>query len=198
MKNLLFALTLFCAFQVSAQVARHEKDAACTVARFEGEVGAGIAFGADELNFDGNRTGATFFAEGRYNIRRLPIDVGLQLAGTIFHREADNAGELKFKSWNVLAVADYNFRRCKNVSFFAGFGAGYAALENSAPVVFDISAPNWAGFSTQDGQGSFCFMPRVGVELFHRLRFTFDYKFQEKANRHFDFTAGFVFGGGRK
>lgn len=77
-------------------------------------------------------------------------------------------------------------------------GLGYTALDTSGPIRFDNSNPNWAGFSTGDKKGSFCFMPRVGVELFHRLRFTFDYKLQEKANRHFDLTVGFVFGGGRK
>lgn len=198
MKNLIYALALLCVFQGNAQTTQRATKSDCTVARFEGEIGVGAIFGADKLNFDSNRIGATFYAEGRYNLRRFPLDVGLQVAGSIFHRDSDNAGNLEFRTWNVLAVSDYNFRQCKKVSFFAGVGLGYAALDTSAPIVFDNSTPNWAGFSTGDKKGSFCFMPRVGVELFHRLRFTFDYKFQEKANRHFDLTVGFVFGGGQK
>ena len=181
MKKLILALALLCAFQSNAQSTPSAKRSDCEVRRFEGEIGVGINFGADKLNFNSNRIGATFFAEGRYNLQRLPIDVGLQIAGSIFHRDADNAGNLEFQTWNVLAVTDYNLRRCNKVS-----------------IRFDNSNPNWAGFSTGDKKGSFCFMPRVGVELFHRLRFTFDYKLQEKANRHFDLTVGFVFGGGRK
>lgn len=198
MKKLILALALLCAFQSNAQSTPSAKRSDCEVRRFEGEIGVGINFGADKLNFNSNRIGATFFAEGRYNLQRLPIDVGLQIAGSIFHRDADNAGNLEFQTWNVLAVTDYNFRRCNKVSFFAGFGLGYTALDTSGPIRFDNSNPNWAGFSTGDKKGSFCFMPRVGVELFHRLRFTFDYKLQEKTNRHFDLTVGFVFGGGRK
>lgn len=176
----------------------HAKSPGRKVAPIEAEIGAGAIFGGDKLDFDNNRIGATFYTEARYNLSRLPLDVGVQVAGAIFHRESDNAGDLKFKSWNLMAVTDYNFRRCGNVSFFAGIGLGYAFLDNSAPIAFDNSGPNWAGFSTGSKKGSFCFMPRAGVELFHRLRFTLDYKMQERANRHFDLTVGFVFGGGRR
>lgn len=200
MKKLLLALVLILpgAFPTRAQVPHNAKSTDCKIGRLEGEIGVGAAFGGDKLNFDKNRIGATFYAEGRYNMSRLPLDAGLQVSGSIFHRDSDNAGELEFKTWNIMAVSDYNFRRCKKVSFFVGVGLGYAVLDNSAPVAFDDSEPNWAGFSTGDKSGSCCFMPRVGMELFHRLRFTFDYKLQEKANRHFDLTVGFVFGGGKR
>lgn len=89
-------------------------------------------------------------------------------------------------------------RRRRNVSFFAGAGVGYAFLDNSAPVVFDDTQSNWGGFSTGSRSGSLCFMPRIGVELFHHLRVTFDYKLQERANRHFGLSLGVVFGGGRR
>ena len=156
------------------------------VGRFEGEIGGGLSFGA------------AFYAEARYNVQLLPLDVGVQVGGTIFHRESDHAGQLKFRSWNVMAVADYNFRRRRNVSFFAGAGVGYAFLDNSAPVVFDDTQSNWGGFSTGSRSGSLCFMPRIGVELFHHLRVTFDYKLQERANRHFGLSLGVLFGGGRR
>lgn len=163
-----------------------------------GEIGGGLSFGADRLNFDRSNPGAAFYAEARYNVQLLPLDVGVQVGGTIFHRESDHAGQLKFRSWNVMAVADYNFRRQRNVSFFAGAGVGYAFLDNSAPVVFDDTQSNWGGFSTGSRSGSLCFMPRIGVELFHHLRVTFDYKLQERANRHFGLSLGVVFGGGRR
>ena len=170
--------------------------AARKVGRVEGEIGGGISFGADKLNFDKNKLGATFYAEARYNVQRLPLDVGLQAGGTIFHRESVNAGQLKFRTWNVMAVTDCIFRRQGNISFFAGIGLGYAFLNHSAPIAFDDSQPNWGGFSTGTRTGSFCFMPRIGVELFHHLRVTFDYKLQERANRHFGLTLGVVLGGG--
>lgn len=190
MKRLFLALALLCFLQGKAQDYK--------VGRIEGEVGAGFTFGADKLNFDKNRIGATFYAEGRYNLRQFPIDVGIQVAGSIFYRESNHAGDLKFKTWNVLAVSDYNVVLGRKVSFFAGIGLGYASLGNSAPITFDDSQTNWAGFSTGDKTGSFCFMPRVGIELFHHLRLTFDYRLQEKANRHFGISLGVVFGGGAR
>lgn len=197
MKKLLFVFALLCFMQVSAQTGQSSV-ADRKVGRIEGEIGVGLSFGADKLNFDKNRLGATFYAEARYNMQRVPLDVGVQVAGSIFHRESVNAGELKFKTWNVMAVTDYNFRRHAKISFFAGMGLGYASLDNSAPITFDDSQPNWGGFSTGTKTESFCFMPRVGVELFHHLRVTFDYKLQEKANRHFGLSLGVVFGGGRR
>lgn len=123
------------------------------VGRFEGEIGGGLSFGADRLNFDRSNPGAAFYAEARYNVQLLPLDVGVQVGGTIFHRESDHAGQLKFRSWNVMAVADYNFRRRRNVSFFAGAGVGYAFLDNSAPVVFDDTQSNW-GASRREAEAA--------------------------------------------
>lgn len=114
------------------------------VGRFEGEIGGGLSFGADRLNFDRSNPGAAFYAEARYNVQLLPLDVGVQVGGTIFHRESDHAGQLKFRSWNVMAVADYNFRRRRNVSFFAGAGVGYAFLDNSAPLSLTTRSPTGA------------------------------------------------------
>lgn len=199
MKKLIFAFALLvlCSLPGNAQTG-HPEAADREVGRLEGEIGGGFSFGADKLNFDKNKLGATFYAEGRYNMRRVPLDVGVQAGGTIFHRESVNAGQLKFRTWNVMAVTDYNFRRYKNISLFAGVGLGYASLDHSAPITFDDSQSNWGGFSTGTRTGSFCFMPRIGVELFHHLRVTLDYKLQEKANRHFGLSLGVVFGGGRR
>ncbi len=165
---------------------------------FEAEIGAGIAFGGDKLNFDNVRPGASFLAEGRYNFTRLPIDVGLQVNGSLLHRESKHAGEMKFKSWNILAVSDYNFFRTDRISLFAGAGFGYAFHQESAPVSFDDTQPNWNGFSSAGDRHGACFMPRIGAEFFHRVRITVDYRIEERANRHCCLTVGLVFGGGKK
>lgn len=77
-------------------------------------------------------------------------------------------------------------------------GLGYFSLDNSAPMTFDDAPDNWGGYSTGNKTGGFCFMPRAGVELFHRLRLAIDYKLQEDANRHFRTTLEVVFGSGRR
>lgn len=189
--NFFAIVALLCVFSSNAQSSE-----ICRIGRVEGELGTGVVFGADKLNFDDSNTGGTFQVELRYNLRRIPLDVGLQIGGTIFQRTSDYAGVLKFKTWNVTVVSDYNFRQCKPVSFFAGLGVGYAALDNSSPIVFENSQPNWGGFSAGHKTASICIMPRAGVELWHRLRLTCFYKWEEKANRHFGVTLGIVFGGG--
>ncbi len=194
-KLLLFCLLCASCYGVQAQPGR---TVTREVSALEFEVGAGILVGADKLNFDNSRTGASFFVEGRYNLPRIPVDIGVQVNGSIFHRESEQAGELKFKAWNILAVSDYNFFRTSRVSLFAGVGFGYAYLEETAPISFDDTQRNRLGFFSAGERHGGCFVPRVGVEFFHRLRITFDYRLQEKANRHCNLSLGFVFGGGKK
>ena len=114
MKKLIFVFALLCFLQGNAQTSQLAV-AERQVGRFEGEIGGGISFGADKLNFDKNKLGATFYTEARYNMQRVPLDVGVQVGGTIFHRESVNAGQLKFKTWNVMAVTDYNLQRHKKI-----------------------------------------------------------------------------------
>lgn len=195
MKKRVFVLVLACLSLGTVRAAsplQTDKEAG----RIEGEIGGGVAFGSGKSGFDRNDPGATFHAELRYNLRRLSLDVGVQAGGTIFHRTAHRAGELKFRSWNILAVSDYNFRRCRKVSLFAGIGLGYAFLDNSAPIRFDDTQTNWGGFSTGTKTGSLCFMPRIGIEYWQRLRLTGAYCLEERANSHFSLTLGIVLGGG--
>ena len=165
---------------------------------WEAEIGAGIAFGGNKLNFDHTYPGASFLMEGRYNFTRLPIDVGLQIHTNLLNRESEHAKKMNFKSWNILVVSDYNVFRTSRVSLFAGAGFGYAFDTESAPASFDNTQSDWSGLSSTGERHDVCFMPRIGAEFFHHIRTTFDYRLQEKANRHFTFTLGFVFGGGRK
>lgn len=68
---------------------------------WEAEIGAGIAFGGNKLNFDHTYPGASFLMEGRYNLTRLPIDVGLQIHTNLLDRESEHAKKMNFKSWNI-------------------------------------------------------------------------------------------------
>ena len=50
-----------------------------------------------------------------------------------------------------------------------------------------------------DKDGKLTIMPRAGVEFFNRLRLTADYKWNIQGTYNYlNFSAGFVFGGGRK
>ncbi len=164
----------------------------------EAEIGVGVISSPQKLGFDKMGAGAYIYAEGRYNFTNPHIDAGLHLSGSIFHRESKNAGSLYFKSYNVMAISDYNLFIAKGVSLFAGAGVGLCICNTSSPIGFDNSKRNFGGFTTGDKTHSFSFMPRAGVELFYHWRLTFNYKLQEKANTNYGITLGYTFGAGAK
>ncbi len=190
MRKLLFFYFLFCAAMPNAQ----ERD----IRAVEVEVGGGMTFGAARLRhagFDKTELGETGFMEIRYNPKRLPMDFGFQIRGTVFGRERRQNGEkLNFSSGNFVLTSDYNYRRNSNCMFFAGLGVGMSTFGNSARI-----EPLGNGAYVDNGSSSsICIMPRVGVEFWHRLRLTGAYVFEERANRHFDLSVGIAIGGGCK
>lgn len=111
--------------------------------------------------------------EGRINFKNSPFDAGLQLSSGLFFGEVP-AGF--FAAITSMIYTDYNYRM-KNVAAFGGLGAGY-----------------YVTYATD----SFVFGPRIGVELFSHLRFTFDYKIINRDLSYGSVNIGVVFGGGRK
>lgn len=192
MKKLLLAYALLSCLHANSQTPHYLENSDKAVRSIEVEIGGGAIFGASKMNFEKSETGGMGFGEMRYNFKHLPIDVGVQIAGNVFDRWTNTAGNLGFTSVNCMAVSDYNFRREKNISLFAGIGLGLAWHENAAP----ITHVGGNGYTINGPSKSFCFMPRIGVELFHHLRVTFNYKLEEKANRHCNISFGVVFGGG--
>jgi len=171
------------------------------VRRFEWEVGVGLADGLSSLNLDKCTPGPKLYTELRYNIKALPIDVGIHATSSYFWRSAEqvqNADRLKTTAVNIMAIADYNLRRSKNFSIFAGVGLGLGILDVTAPISFDNTQMNWNGYITGDRAERLAFMPRVGVELWNHVRVSLALTAQEKANNQYTINIGVVFGGGRK
>lgn len=163
----------------------------------EAEIGVGLISTPQKLNFVETGTGVTFYTEGRYNFANVPVDAGLYFSGSIFHRVSENIGSLYFKSFNIMAVSDYNLFKAQKAFLFAGAGVGLCICDISYPINFDDSSRNkWKIFETGGKKHSLSVMPRLGVEFFHHLRLTMFYKMQEKANRYFGVTMSYVFGVG--
>lgn len=219
MRKILFTVALLCIASASAHAQgvewgsrllsgvihatqkkdKKDKDASC----FEGEIGVGVVFGAHKNPlFQRNQPGFTLYAEGRYNFPKEPIDIGLQASWDSFFRESnwgDEQESLFFESWHLMAVSDYYLRHDKKVSFFAGLGLGYARLRVIDPRLYSFPNPAYNYYEAGgSSQGGICIMPRIGIEFFHHLRLTLDYKIQERDNRHFNIGIGGVFGGGKK
>ena len=119
--------------------------------------------------------------EARYNFRS-PWDVGLREC--LDYMFSDGGGT--HVTYDV--VGDYNFRRGKNVSIFAGAGVGLTVGD-----YYDINV------SAYKRNTIFHFMPRVGVELMNRVRLTcYANTFGDKDKTgSVGLSAGFAFGGGR-
>lgn len=175
------------------------------VGRFEFEIGGGIALGSGKLSdlnlkWDKNNPGYSLHGELRYNFARLPLDIGARFSSSFFNRDlGDIFQNADFKAINLMGFVDYNLFRRSKFSLFLGAGFGYAGLDTSHLATLDDQRPGLKEFIKDNSEGAFCMMPRVGVELFHRLRLTLGYLYQgNAATNHFDISLGFVFGGGER
>lgn len=168
----LFALLPMCSF---AQRQRVE------VQRIEWSMNFGASFFRDRF-YDSrvNDEGCLLDTELRYNFHQLPMDVGLMLSYD--RRITEYRNEYYSVSWNdnatFMAVSDYNFRRGRAVSCFAGVGVGFTTYG-------------------QD-ERKFCVMPRVGMEFLNFLRITAAYQAGVGAKQNLNITLGLVIGGYRK
>lgn len=169
------------------------------VRALELEVGGGIVTPTETFGFDKNNLGWNAQGELRYNLKHLPLDVGIHVDGALFNRDGksfDTAEDLKdiatakFTSVTGLGVVDLNIGRTKGISLFIGCGVGYGML------ISDLSEINKV--EDIDRMGCFCVMPRVGIELFHHIRATLYYKNLKTEQSHFGASIGIVFGGGNK
>lgn len=122
-------------------------------------------------------------AEVRYNLRRLPVDVGVQGAfASVCHSQRWAYHNLWSRdhtvNWSVAAVGDWQFNRGGNVSPFVGMGAG--AAWHDLHGVHETTA---------------VFLPRFGMELFDRLRVSVGAQISKVQYNNMTLTVGWTFGG---
>jgi hypothetical protein len=144
----------------------------------EGELGVSMPFGIPDVF--GEQTEDIYpglYGELRFNIpnRHLSIGTQLYLAGW------EITGYGRKYEYHTLAfntVFDYNFNEIKGIFLpFAGSGIGLANLDGSS--ILFIS-------------------PRIGVEVWNRIRFSFGYNLTAYSYKGFVVKLGLVFGGGKK
>lgn len=163
------------------------------------ELGAGYTFGYDKIEPLTNKNyGRVLFAEMRYAFPKVPITMGMQVAGNFYSRECFTPGGVLFGqsgigffSANFMLTGDYYFKINEKVDWFAGMGLGYCKINNSKEIEVDDS-DFLLSYGDNGPSGTAAFMPRVGVIFFNTIRLTVGYRFEEKANRSAFATAGFV------
>ena len=165
----LFALLPMCSF------AQEEVE----VRRVEGSISLGASFFEDSFyESTAGEIGLLSSVELRYNLRSVPMDVGIMSVVDIRGGDCELCNGSWENNLSFLAVTDYNFRRGKRVSYFAGVGVG-------------------ATFYNADTT-KLCFMPRVGMEFFNHLRLTMAYMAGPNAKNTLNLTLGVAIGGSRK
>ena len=164
----LFALLPMCSFAQEVEVRR-----------VEGSISLGASFFEDSFyESTAGEIGLLSSVELRYNLRSVPMDVGVMSMQDIRGGDCELCNGSWENNLSFLAVTDYNFRRGKRVSYFAGVGVG-AAFYNADTT-------------------KLCFMPRVGMEFFNRMRLTMAYMVGPNAKNTLNLTLGVAIGGGRK
>ena len=176
--------------------------------RFELELGIGSTFGYDKIKPLKNQIGGNIYAEGRYNLSKVPITLGLYASYNIYGRKfrhysdiTDDSGEtigqmfgetnIDYMSTNIMLTCDYIFNVHPKIKLLAGAGIGICHIDTSADAT--VEADFFGSTVADDGtSGTAAFMPRVGAVFFDRLRLTFGYKLQERANRSAFLSLGYV------
>ena len=154
---------------------------------FEFGPSVGITYGLDN-NPGSKQIGPALGLEARWNLRRVPIDLGVQLSlGSAVSSYNDD--DLSCRTSHLFHfVADYNFNRGAKVSPFVGLTMGLNGYDVVEGELNDDS----------DGSGGFGFCPRAGVELWRHLRLTLSCNVARNHYNYLGFNVGYAFGGGLK
>jgi hypothetical protein len=145
----------------------------------EGDVGASMPFGMPAIY--GEQTVDIYpglYGELRFNIPNRHLSVGTQLYLTGWTVTGYEVYTSNCHTTVFNAVFDYNFNEIKGFLLpFAGSGIGMASL---------------------NGDASLYISPRIGIEAWNRIRFSFGYNLTSGPYKGFVVKLGFVFGGGKK
>lgn len=128
--------------------------------------------------------------EVRKNLSSMPLSVGADLfvASSTRHKEKLEGGHSSNsqRMAGVAAVCDYNLLMSQNASLFFGTGVGLAQRHTVRSGI-----DKGIGICPEYG---ILLSPRVGVDLWHHLRFTFEARFTQRDYNVVAFRIGYAFG----
>ena len=152
---------------------------------FEYELKVGATYPTQKF-IGSKRLGPQLGMEARWNLKRLPMDVGAELYVGSAVRESPEGWDMSNRTAALSAVVDYNFNRGRAVSPFVG--AGISLLSQ-----YDVIE---GSYGDERGKMLGCVTPRVGVELWRHLRITIEHRFCIDGYSTVGLSIGYVFGGG--
>lgn len=156
----------------------------------EVEVAVGTCYGLNKSGYDNNRWGKTARAEVKYCLPTGLMDFGLGVATTRFERVLSNPQKAAtFPTLNVYTVCNYNWIPKNYLSAFVGL---------------ELGASHWVTLSfgnapeTTPKVWSPMIAPRIGIELWERLRLTASLIIATESTSYYGFTVGYSFGGKKR
>ncbi len=187
MKRLLLLLLLsFCWFSIYGQ-----ETGAISVQKFEIEAGAGLVVG-NPVNKYSAIPSVQCYIEARNNIPGIGLDMGFQMTMASFNRNTCyEAKEKVVCRFSTMTFLDYNYRRNRYITPFAGLGVGVAEIDHYFPHAYEDG-------SIQDDKSftrSAILCPRFGFKFCNYGRLTLDYRWMDKRYSYFSLNLGVVFGG---
>jgi hypothetical protein len=145
----------------------------------EGELGVSMPFGIPQVY--GEQTTKLYpglYGELRFNIPNRHLSIGTQLYLAGWEITGYDIYKRKCNTVALNTVFDYNFNEIKGIIMpFAGSGIGLADLNRSSTLFVS---------------------PRIGFEVWNRIRFSFGYNLTDRSYSGFVVKLGFVIGGGKK
>ncbi|MBR4409432.1 MAG: hypothetical protein IKT11_06935 [Bacteroidales bacterium] len=179
-------LLLFCLISIST-LCRGQQYVRSRTLNFE--VGAGLLYSFDKMISERVHPGASGYAEVRYNLKAMPLSIGLNGSVQIVSRSSGRE-TLNYFSNNIMIVSDYGFFHKRDVKLFAGFGFGVASFDKDA----SLERGDEIGCYYSSYEGSYiCYMPRVTLQLFNHLRISTGYIFEDADNRNLYLRVGYSF-----
>jgi hypothetical protein len=144
----------------------------------EGEFGVSMPFGIPKVyNKQTQELYPGLYSEMRFNIPTRHLSAGIQLYVAGWTVTGHEMFESKYNTVTLNTVFDYNFNEIKGIIMpFAGSGIGFADLNSKATLFIS---------------------PRIGFEVWNRLRFSLGYNLTARSYSGFVVKLGFVFGGGK-
>lgn len=182
-----------------------------SVKTFEIEPFIGATLGTSSLSGYNHQVGPSLGLEGRWNLKAMPLDLGVQLYVGSAVYDNENV-ECKDKDVSCRTVAtmffiDYNFERGTNISPFVGLGVGVHTynVTKASPFwglgiglhLYNMVDGDYNHFQGDNTTG-IGISPRVGIEFFRRLRVTLIGHFGNRIYNTAGLSIGYSFGVGKK
>lgn len=157
----------------------------------EVEVGIGTGIPLNRLGAEKFGFLKTVKGEIRYNTPAGVFDFGagvqLMKVGRIFNQGEAGLKATDYSSLQLYGVVDYNWRVNHYMNLFAGLAFGASHNISLMPDGFSY-AKKWSPYVG----------PRIGMEVWDRLRVTITCNLMDRANNFIGFEIGYAFGGKQK